>query len=426
MPKLSPRLQTHRAIKNSNCWKKCKMLYRKLTCLATTAALALCPLALAQTSTKCNPLTTTCPSDDALGGASSSDFTAGAPGDFTSFGPVSYTPSGAVFSVSKSDDSPTLTSNWYIMFGKVSIVVKAASGVGIVSSLVLESDDLDEIDYEWLGSTASSVQSNYFGRGITGSYNRGGVHSAPTSQSAFNTYDVEWTSGQITWSIDGTVVRTLTPAQAAASGNTYPQTPMQVKIGAWSAGDPSNAPGTVAWAGGNTNYAAGPYTMLVQSLMVQDYSTGSQYTYGDMSGTYQSIRSTGGAIGSDYNGSDPPALAGGNYVYVPVPFATGRAGYTATNGSVPWNGTVVTVTVCSVPTLLAHRANTSPVVGHAMRMHKDAHDLSVAHNSTAARHCRTKASDHNGCDYCDHLSCFILLHVDTNANHDVHVHWQRR
>ncbi len=44
--------------------------------------------------------------------------------------------------------------------------MKAAPGAGIVSSVVLESDDLDEIDWEWVGATAGEAQSNYFGKGI--------------------------------------------------------------------------------------------------------------------------------------------------------------------------------------------------------------------------------------------------------------------
>jgi beta-glucanase (GH16 family) len=55
-----------------------------------------------------------------------------------------------------------LTSKWYIMFGKVEISVKAAPGAGIVSSFVLQSDTLDEIDWEWLGADPDEVQSNYF------------------------------------------------------------------------------------------------------------------------------------------------------------------------------------------------------------------------------------------------------------------------
>lgn len=41
--------------------------------------------------------------------------------------------------------------------------MKAASGRGIVSSIVLESDDLDEIDWEFIGGDNGKVQSNFYG-----------------------------------------------------------------------------------------------------------------------------------------------------------------------------------------------------------------------------------------------------------------------
>ena len=129
------------------------------------------------------------------------------------------------------------------MFGHVEYVVQAAPGTGIVSSAVLQSDDLDEIDWEWLGGDDTQVQSNYFGKGQTTTYNRGEYHSASGNHDGFHTYTVDWTADQIVWQIDGTTVRVLTQADAAA--NQYPQTPMMIKIGAWSGGDSSNAPGTI-------------------------------------------------------------------------------------------------------------------------------------------------------------------------------------
>jgi hypothetical protein len=71
---------------------------------------------------------------------------------------------------------------------------------------------------------------------------------------------------------------------------------MFIKVGAWSGGDPSNPLGTIQWAGGPTNYAAGPYTMYLKSIATTDYSTSSQYTYSGTTGTWQSIRSTGDTI----------------------------------------------------------------------------------------------------------------------------------
>jgi hypothetical protein len=79
---------------------------------------------------------------------------------------VKYTSSGAEFTINKSGDHPTIQSKWYIFFGRVSFFLKAAPGTGIVSSAILESDDLDEVDWEWLGGSdyVSKVQTNYFGK----------------------------------------------------------------------------------------------------------------------------------------------------------------------------------------------------------------------------------------------------------------------
>jgi beta-glucanase (GH16 family) len=189
------------------------------------------------------------------------------------------------------------------MFGHVEFVVKAAPGAGIVSSAVLQSDCLDEIDWEWLGGDNNQVQSNYFGKGITTTYNRGAYHDAPGNHDGFKTYTIDWTSEQIVWQIDGVTVRAMTQANAAEGQ--YPQTPMMIKVGAWSGGDSANAPGTIAWAGGATDYSAGPYTMYLKSIEVQDYSTGTQYTYSGSAGTWQSIQSTGGTI-NPQGGSDTP------------------------------------------------------------------------------------------------------------------------
>jgi len=47
----------------------------------------------------------------------------------------------------------------------VSFYMRAAPGTGIVSSAILQSDDLDEIDWEWIGGSSTKAQSNYFGKG---------------------------------------------------------------------------------------------------------------------------------------------------------------------------------------------------------------------------------------------------------------------
>lgn len=257
--------------------------------------------AAAQTYSNCNPLfTSSCPPDSALGRDVDIDFTQGPSDSFTPQGDPTYGSDGVSFTVAQSGDNPQLTSRWYIMFGRVEAVIKAAPGAGIVSSCVLQSDVLDEIDWEWLGAEPDTVQSNYFGKGLTTSYNRGAFHDDPGSQSDFKTYTIDWTATQITWQIDGNTVRVLTADEAAE--NQYPQTPMQVKVGAWSGGDPANAQGTIEWAQGPTDYTQGPFTMQVKSLAVTDYSTGTEYVYEGNDGSWQSINAVGGSVNP--NGSD--------------------------------------------------------------------------------------------------------------------------
>ena len=249
-------------------------------------------------------ITETCPADPALGKAISYDFTKGASQDFsvsTGAAPT-FGKDGAVFSISKSGEAPTMSSKWYMMFGHYDVVMKAAPGTGIVSSLVLQSDDLDEVDLEWLGVDNTNVQSNYYGKGNTQVYDRGANLTNPGSQDNFHTYSVDWTADHITWSIDGKTLRTLTPQ--TADKDQYPQSPMQLKIGSWAAGDPSQPKGTIAWSGGAVDYSKGPFLMTVQSVKAIDYSTGKEYSYGDMSGTWQSIKSNGGSIKSTGNAAD--------------------------------------------------------------------------------------------------------------------------
>ena len=184
-----------------------------------------------------------CPPDPALGKSVAIDFTKGVSDLFNSQGNPTFDSNGASFTIVKQGDSPQITSKFYIMFGRMEVSLKAAPGAGIVSSVVMQSDDLDEIDWEWLGADPERVQTNYFGKGQTGTYNRGAFHPAPGSQSAFNTYTIDWTADQVVWQINNDPpVRKLRPQDSAGQ---YPQTPMQIKIGCWSAGDPSNAPGTI-------------------------------------------------------------------------------------------------------------------------------------------------------------------------------------
>ncbi|CAH0026735.1 unnamed protein product [Clonostachys rhizophaga] len=321
-----------------------------MRCLWQNSLVALGSLAAtavqAQTYSSCNPLNSnSCPADTALGMTINVDFTQGAVNSFAASGSPTYDKTNGVsFTVAKGGDAPQLMSLFYIMFGRVEVTMKAAPGAGIVSSLVLESDVLDEIDIEWLGSDADEVQSNYFGKGQVTSYNRGQFHDLTGTQSKWITYTVDWTKDKIVWMADGTILRSMTESQAE-SGQ-YPQTPMRVKLGAWAGGDPNyNAAGTVKWARGPTDYTKGPFSMMVKKLVVTDYSTGKQYKYGDTSGDWESIQAVDGKVNGNINNKNAvtaTATAVGSVstgVGIPVGGIGTDKAATATQTGWPWAGT---------------------------------------------------------------------------------------
>lgn len=259
-------------------------------------AVFLAALARGQTSTSCNPTETTCDPDEALGMTIDVDFTQGEVNSFTSSGGTpTYSDDGVTFTINEEGDAPTLNSVFYIMFGKVEITMKCADGTGIVSSVVLQSDDLDEIDMEFLGGYPTELQTMYFGKGERAD---GAAVTVTTdnNQENFITYTVDWSANRIIWSVAGEQVRVLEYNDADGY---YPQTPMMLKMGIWAGGDPDNAEGTISWAGGETDYSDGPFSMTVQSVVVTDYSTGSEYKYGNESGLWQSIESVGGEVNAN-------------------------------------------------------------------------------------------------------------------------------
>ena len=270
--------------------------YVLLSCLVAQAT--------AQTYTSCNPLSQTCDAAPALAGSLDTDFTQGSSSRYEAYlssERVTYgTANGAEFTISQRGDTPTVESDFYIMFGRVEFVAQAAPGTGIISSMVLISDDLDEIDIEWVGGDEYHVQSNYFSKGDTSTYDRGQYHDLYHPQTTMFSYAIDWTSDRIIWYVNGQAVRTL---ENPGTGY-YPQTPMQVRFGSWAGGDSSNSEGTIEWAGGATDYSAGPFNFYVKSINVQDYSTGTEYKYTDHSGSWTSIEAVDGQVNGNLDGSN--------------------------------------------------------------------------------------------------------------------------
>ncbi|KAL9094482.1 MAG: hypothetical protein Q9165_003332 [Trypethelium subeluteriae] len=209
---------------------------------------------------------------------------------------VTFGSHGAEFTFNKRYDAPNIWTDFYIFFGHVDVVMQAAPGQGIVSSSVLISDDYDEIDWEFSGnnfgdaSSSGQVQTNFYGKGDTGYYDRSGNENVNQPQASFHTYSVDWTKDQLVWSIDGQTVRTLLASQCDNDTHQYPQTPMKLQLGLWDGGDPDGYAGTVNWAGGYTNLSQAPFTMYVQSVSITNDNPGYGYNYTDLTASWESIQ----------------------------------------------------------------------------------------------------------------------------------------
>ncbi|KAJ5692781.1 hypothetical protein N7462_002204 [Penicillium macrosclerotiorum] len=242
----------------------------------------------------CNPLkNTTCSPDPALSTEHTWWFNQSLNENLWDMqtGTYNYTDDGAIFAIRAENASTLLVSNFYIFFGVMEAHVKMAKGAGIISSVILQSDDEDEIDWEWVGYNTNSVQSDFFGKGNTTTSDRGGNHTVMNADTEFHNYTTHWTKEKLEWWIDGELRRTVNYSESLTLyGKNYPQTPCQVKVSNWPVGIKGQSVGNLEWGGGYVNWDDLPFIMTVQRIRVQDYHTGKEYEYTDQTGSYESIK----------------------------------------------------------------------------------------------------------------------------------------
>lgn len=214
---------------------------------------------LAQTYTDCNPNNSTCPDNPALGTTFAETYNKTQQEFDPRFwnvtaGPslISFGDDGAALALSQKGDSVTVKSNFYIFWGQVEVIFKAATGTGIISTAITLSDNLDEIDWEIKGGNLTSSSNNFYGWGNTSQFNSEYPAMNPGPQADFHNYTVDWTQERILYYLDGNVVRTVPYAEPGR----YPQTPSRIQFGAWCGGC-SESQGTIDWAGGKADWDAG-------------------------------------------------------------------------------------------------------------------------------------------------------------------------
>lgn len=186
---------------------------------------------------------------------------------------------GGVLLTMPPDSSGTvLSSTRYVWYGKISTKMTASKGRGVVTAFIMMSDVKDEIDFEFVGLDTSAVQSNYYWQG-TLNYTNSANLTAQNTDSTEHTYTIDWQENQLTWSVDGSVLRTLKKSDtwnATTNSYQYPQSPARIQLSLWPAGDPRNGQGTVDWAGGQIDWNSpymtnGYYSAHVTEVDVQCY-----------------------------------------------------------------------------------------------------------------------------------------------------------
>lgn len=124
------------------------------------------------------------------------------------------------------------------------------------------------------------------------------------SRQNVHTYEIDWQPDQLTWGIDGKVLRTLKKSDTyndTTKSYNYPQTPSRIQLSLWPAGLPSNGEGTIEWAGGLVDWDSpymqnGYYFAMVNDVSVECYDPpstaggkGDAYYYTSDAGTEETV-----------------------------------------------------------------------------------------------------------------------------------------
>jgi len=226
-----------------------------------------------------------------------------------------------------------LASTVYMWYGRVKARMRTGTGAGVVTAFILMSDVKDEIDYEWVGVDLTTSQTNYYYQGIPDYTHSGNITGASDVAANWHDYEINWTPDKIEWLIDGKVGRTqLKKDTFNKTSNRYdfPQTPSRVQLSLWPGGADTNAPGTIAWAGGPIQWDSdqikqnGYYYASVGEITIECFDAssppgtnkGKSYVYkdakatqddvvdGDANTIIKSLLSTGLNMNEDYPNSN--------------------------------------------------------------------------------------------------------------------------
>ncbi|SCU87999.1 LAMI_0D08350g1_1 [Lachancea mirantina] len=184
-----------------------------------------------------------------------------------------------ILAMPKDSGGTVLSSTRYVWYGKIGTRMKTSHDVGVVTAFIMFSSVQDEIDYEFVGADLKTVQTNYYFEGIL-NYNHSANISSTDTYANYHLFEVDWHEDYVQWLVDGEVGRTLYKNEtynATSKQYAFPQTPSRVQISLWPAGNATNAPGTIAWSGGEINWNSadiqdnGYYYAILESANITCY-----------------------------------------------------------------------------------------------------------------------------------------------------------
>ncbi|KAK1254064.1 hypothetical protein MKX08_008059 [Trichoderma sp. CBMAI-0020] len=226
--------------------------------------------------------------------------------DWVAQGEPAYFDGNVLLTMPKNSVGTVMATTEYMWYGNVKARFKTSRGKGVVTAFILLSDVKDEIDYEFVGVDLGTAQTNWYFQGIPDYDNSGNITSLSDTFNNFHDYEIRWTPDNIQWLVDGKVGRTVNRKDhwnATSNQWSFPQTPSRVQISIWPGGLASNAPGTIAWAGGEIDWnapdiqKAGYFYATFESVTVECYnatsglgsSSGTSYTYNNIAGTNNTV-----------------------------------------------------------------------------------------------------------------------------------------
>ncbi|KAM7191756.1 Concanavalin A-like lectin/glucanase domain containing protein [Rhypophila sp. PSN 637] len=235
-----------------------------------------------------------------------------------------------------------LASTRHMWYGNVKAKVKTSKGAGVVTAFILFGDVKDEIDFEWVGTDLSTVQTNFYFQGIPNYANSENITKLSNTYDNWHEYEIRWTPEKIEWLVDGVSGRTVLKSDTfnkTSNQFEFPQTPTRVQLSIWPGGLASNAQGTIDWAGGPIDWDSdeikkyGYYFASFKDVSIECYKTNSPPgTNKGISYWYNDIRATNDTV---VDGKKPTILKSfegtGTDMDKGAPSGTGNGGAHASN-----------------------------------------------------------------------------------------------